>query len=443
MPFCQNCGARVESGDLFCGNCGAKILQSGRSEPSLDGSTITKGLKGLASRAREQTSAIRSEIDKRAQSMEILKSAEDALSSIRDGKQSDRVQQRPRSSIEAFKGVLTWVINTHVEALKRLTGEIAPHIISHNCLDGNLVKMDWGESCPATLENLLMHLPHVEIGLKHVADLAEVKKGVSLTIEELTRLKEIVEDVLEAYLSTREALKEMSDATNPIDNYLDDVGDISRKRDVTNLRKLTKYEKAMNKFMRNLNRVDWSKYPQMDSTPMVDVALSHALEVISMEVETGYHHVLYQYPYITPPAFSTDIERYVSPFFLFIGKIDEEYEKCRKLFEDCKRKSSLLRDPDEELMEEAYRALSSFNKQYHGIYSAHSYLFKTELMLRKHGNIVKDCERIMKRIDKTIEGKPSRVSIEGSSEIIEMVYKFVLLLNEVEPVLKSRAEVIW
>jgi hypothetical protein len=442
LPFCRNCGAEIEPGDLYCGSCGAKIVASPK-KPTVpfDSSSVAKGLKGLASRAREQTKILKSEIEDRLQQKDLP--SEVTPQPIGVGSKTSKGAFIDSDEVSIFSQVLAWVMKTHVEALKALTAEIVPHMISHNCLEDNRLRLDWATECPATVKNLLMSLPHVEIGLKNVADFAAVKGDSKITVEDMRRLKEKIEETMGQYLSTKDALNALYKASNPISNVLTDIGDIARKNDLTDIKKLRKYEKAANDFMKNVRKTDWSKFTQLDPSPWIEESRPHTLNVINMEVKTSYHHVLYQYPYVSPLAFSTDIERYLVPYFLFIETIDETYMKCRDLFEKCKKGGGSLRGVNKGLRGEATEALSTFNTQYHGIYSARSYSFRAEQRLQKNGDIIREGKRALKKVEQSLGRSSSGGIVRNGQEIIKDVYKFVLLLNEVEPVLKSRAENPW
>jgi hypothetical protein len=443
MPFCQNCGQKVKDEDVFCGNCGSKILKPSKEAPGLlNRSSIMGGFKQISERAREKTAEIRSEIDERSQSMDLTKSAEDTISSIRDVATKEDSFSKNASKLDPYARVFTWVINTHVNPIKELAKGIASHMSSFNCIEGDRLRLDWGQGCPANLENLLMYLPHVEVGLKNISDFAVVKEGVNLTKDEAYSLRYWLEETVKAYTSTKEAVNDLYKATNPIDKYLYEVAELSRKQDITNTRRLSKYEKAMSDFFKNIRKTDWSKYPQMDFFPILEKARSHSLQVISMEVKTNYHHVLYQYPYMGPLGYSTDVERYTAPFFTYIEELDESYNRCKDLFNRCKNTPG-IRDQDNKLRIETVEALYAFNTQLHGFYSAHSYCYRAHLRLGWSGDIVPDGESIIKKIDRSSGKNQKMINAKDSREIIQNVYKYILMLNEVEPVTKSLAAYPW
>ena len=115
---------------MYCGSCGSKINESVK-KPSVpfDSSSIVKGLKGLASRAREQTKTIRSEIEDRVQSQNFLKTKSSLPSSQKKIKTS---KKSFINSIEVknFSKVLARVMKNHVEALKAVTGGRSIHDLS-------------------------------------------------------------------------------------------------------------------------------------------------------------------------------------------------------------------------------------------------------------------------------------------------------------------------
>ena len=444
MPFCQNCGAEVELGDAFCGSCGAKLVAPSKRVGESHLEKLTRvDLKGVASRALEQSKVLKGEIETRLKKEEIKKPLEEVAP-----RRERRIQPSKGSFInfpgmESFSEVLSWVLRKHAEALSALTTEFAPYMASHVVVEGNKTKLGWEWESQGTVKNLLLRLPFTDLPLQQLADFAEVKKGVDVPAETMRKIKEKTEEVIEAYTSTWEALEALDKSSHPLFNSLTDFAEISRKDDITNLKKLRKFEKVARDLKKSMGKTDWSRFPQEDYSHWIDEASECAVEVIGLEVETNYYHVLYQYPWISGLGFDTDIERYVVPFFIFIDTIDETYLKCVELFEKCKNESGFMTGPSKDIKEAAIEALSNFNVQYHGIYSAYSYSSFAEKQSKKKGYVRDEGTKILNTIEKSLRKTSKDGNVKNAHDIIKKLYEFVKFLNQVEPVTKRKAHYAW
>jgi len=444
LPFCQNCGAEVEPGDAFCGGCGAKLVAPFKRVGESRLEKLTRvDLKGVASRALEQSKVLKDEIETRLKKEEIKKPLEGVAP-----RRERRIQPSKGSfmnfpELESFSGVLSWVLRRHAEALSALTAEFAPYMVSHVVVEGNKTKLGWEWESQGTVKNLLLRLPFTDLPLQQLADFADVKKGVEVPAETMRNIKEKTEGVIEAYTSTWDALEALDKSSHPLFNSLTDFAAISRKDDITNLKKLRKFEKVARDLKKSMGKTDWSRFPQEDYSHWIAEASECAVEVIGLEVETNYYHVLYQYPWISGLGFDTDIERYVIPFFIFIDTIDETYLKCVELFEKCKNESGFMTGPSKDIKEAAIEALSNFNVQYHGIYSAYSYSSFAEKQSKKKGYVRDEGIKILNAIEKSLRKTSKDGNVKNAHDLIKKLYEFVKILNQVEPVTKRKAHYAW
>jgi hypothetical protein len=420
--------------DLFCGKCGTKL----RDIPSNGRSNHETTLKGLIDRASKRTSSLGDSLKEGID--RGIKKIESRQQSSLPG-EGRNYPLEGIAELKIFSMVLTEVIRNHVEALSQLTEAIVPYMISHNCIRGKEIFLNWGDECPATVENLLMLLPHTVIGLGNVANFGEVRINRGLSREELKLIGNKVEYVITVFQSSRDILETISRVTKPFSEFTPrPLGEITQKKDITNTRGLSKYEGVINKFVKEVKGIDWDLYVQTDPEPWVKEALSHGIGVVNMEIETAHYHVLYQYPYVNPPAFRTDIERYLIPFFLYLNTIDQAYDRCQQLFEDCIQGSGFLKNPPSELVEETMTSLTDLNTQFHGLYSAYSYNSGKAMRLGRFGDLNTKFKELRSEIDKTLNGN---ITMKRSEDLLKKIYELVLNLNEVEPVAKSKAAYPW
>jgi hypothetical protein len=447
--FCFNCGAKLQPEDVFCGNCGKKIAAATEKPQQQPETDRLGGLKNLISQASEKTATIRDEIVKNIQEIE---EKTDEVISQRTRETHHRSEERSEgigwisgtSEIESFSNVLGGVLETHLEALSDLTNAITPYMISHNCIEGNRLELDWRNECPASTKNLLMLLTHINIGLKNIANFGEVKKEARITIEEMTEIKNTLNKSHESYDGTKTSLEALLESSKPLSDFLINLGELAKKDEVTNVRKLKKFERVARNFVRKVSETDWGQHPKADPSPWIDEAFQYRINVIGMNVETSSYHVLYQYPVIDALGFETDIMRYVVPFFFYRDTIDKAYSDCLTLFEECNENSGFLRNPPEELVQKTIAALSEFNTQYHGLYSAYSYVDKSVRMLGSWSSNLKErVEEINKEIERALRNSDLKGFIREPSKIVEMIYELALFLNEVEPVSKSKSHYPW
>lgn len=448
INFCTNCGAKLQPGDIFCGNCGKRVkaTEKPRQQPE---TARLRGLKNLIDKASEKTASLKDEIVKNIQEMEektddviSQRTRETSLRGEDGSKESEWISGT--SEIESFSNVLGGVLEAHLEALSDLTNSITPWMISHNCIEGKRLQLDWGNECQATMKNLLMLLTHVNIGLNNIANFGEVKKEARITVEEMTEIRNNLNRTREKYYGSKASLDALQEASKPLSDFLINLGELAQEDDVTNVRKLKRFERVAHNLMRKISETDWSQHPKTDPDPWVDEAFQYSMHVIGMDVKTSSYHVLYQYPAIDALGFEADIMRYVVPFFFYKDTIDKAYTDCLRLFEECEKESGFLRNPPAELVEKTIAALSEFNTQYHGLYSAYSYVDKSARALGSGSyNLEERVEGINKEIEKALRDSGSRSYVIDPSKVIEMIYDLALFLNEVEPVSKSKSHYPW
>lgn len=335
------------------------------------------------------------------------------------------------SELDSFSGVLSWVLKTHAEALKSLTSEIAPFLETAVGFDEQK-DLFFPTSTPneyhaANVDNLLLRSMFLGFSYEYIMALDKVKNNIKVSADKMRKIKEKTVDLIKAYASTKDALEAIKKVSNPVSKAHFNFAMLRKKENITNVKKLTQFEKVAKDYMKEIRKQDWTRFPHVDPSIWKEKAKDHTINVGNREYETQ----LYQYPILNwhPLNIHTDIERMLIPFFIVQERIDESYIKCRSLFEKCKNSSGFLRGPPSELKDEAIKALEEFNINYGGItYPA----FYAERMTN---SINRDKEYGISRIrphkfslndlDKLI-AKPSQDgSVEHAPEIVKQIHYLV------------------
>jgi hypothetical protein len=378
MPYCKECGSLNKETAKFCTNCGNPLKQAEQPSP----------------RETEKGSSFWNS-----------------------------------NEMDAYSGVLSWVLKTHVEALTSLTSEIAPFMETAVRIDEEKEEYYFptstpNEYYPANVKNLLFRSQFIGLPYEYLVTLDRVKKNIKISVDEMQTIKDKTIELMKANASTKEALEAIIQASKPIEKIKFEFAIVRKTENVTNLNRLTKYEKAIKDFMEEIRKQDWSRFPQVDPSIWKEKATGHAFNVLNQEFEMQ----LYQSPVLDlfPLNIHTDIERRFIPFFIVLERIDDSYYKCKSLFEKCKSSSGFLRGPPMELKEEAVKALQEFNINYGGL------CYPAEYASGMLATIEKDKERGINRIrphkyalndvEKFIANPSSDGSVKNAEEIIKQIH---------------------
>ena len=336
------------------------------------------------------------------------------------------------SETDSFSGVLSWVLETHVEALTSLASEIAPFLETSVGIDKQKGELYFPTSTPnefydADVDNLLLRSMLIGFPYEYLIALDRVKKKLRISVEEMRKIKEKTIDLMKAYGSTKDALEAIEKASNPIYRAQLDFATLRKKEDVTNVKKLKKYEKVARDFVGEVRKQDWTRFPQVDPSIWKEKAKDHTIDVANRE----YDNSISQYPILSwnPLNIHTDVERMLIPFFIVQERMDDSYLKCRSLFEKCKDSSGFMRGPPAELKDEAIKTLEEFNTYYGGLSYPAFYagrIIKSIKDDEKYGiRRIRPHKISMNDIDKLIT-KPLRDgTVDKAQEIIKQIHYLV------------------
>jgi hypothetical protein len=319
-------------------------------------------LKKLSGEAVDLSASLGSSIKERVQQIDDIPSIDQVSDRVFGDKQDDLkpVNLVGSTKLEEYKRVLAWIVDTNSSALIDLTNAILPFMYSHITIHGDSVRIS-EEGGPAVLESLLYNLNYLSImGRDTITDFGIVPKSINISEESLDLISEKWESFVSAFVNTREAAKTIQDASNPLLDYSNELAKLSREEDVTDVKKLRKYERTMNKFRNNLEKIDFSQYNQVDFQKYLDAADGKHI-VSSLDVDASYGEFRYNFSYYIHEGLNADPERYVAPFFHCFDNLDQQYYETLTLFEECDNKSGFLRGPPHELKEKALNSLNDFN----------------------------------------------------------------------------------
>ena len=212
--------------------------------------------------------------------------------------------------------------------------------------------------------------------------------------------------------------------SRPIEKIQFEFAILRKTENVTNLNRLTKYEKAIKDYKREIQKQDWSRFPQVDPSIWKEKTMDHAFNVVNKEFEMQ----LFQNPVLSlfPLNIHTDIERMLIPFFIVLDRIDESYYKCKSLFEKCKSSSGFLRGPSAELKEETVKALQDFNINYGGLCYPGQYASEMLMTIDKdnqHGiHRIRPHKYTLDDVEKFIANPSSDGSVKNAEEIIKQIH---------------------
>lgn len=405
-PICSNCGAELDSENIFCGNCGTSIQPKEISESKI-------------APPPQPPAEKQNEIKEPARSLR----GEEFISNAPE--------------MEELSRVLSWVLKTHSEALISLTGEIAPFLETGFKLDEEKrtyyfpTSMPPTEYVPATVDNLLLRTFFLSFPKSIMYDywmgLDRVKEGIKVSVDEMRKIKEKTQDLFKAYASTRDALEAFVKASNPIAKGHFGFGVLQQKGQVTNVKKLRKFEKVVKDFLKEIRKQDWNRFPQVDPSIWKRKAEGHTTSLLTTELEYG----LEQDPVLSwhPLNIHTDIERRLIPFFTAQERIDDSYLKCRTLLQKCKDSSGFLTGSPTELKNEAIEALKEFNVNYDGIYHFSSYAAVMIHLIKRdieHGiRRIRPHKISLNDIDKYLANPLRDGSVKNADKIIQQIHYMV------------------
>ena len=369
MSYCPKCGSPVDGSDRFCGNCGNPINQM------------------------EQPASSVSETD------------------------------------SSFYGVLGWVLKTHVDALTSLTSEIVPFLETAVRIDEENEEYNFPTSIPnvffeANVDNLLFRTEFIGFPYEYLQALDRVKNNVKVSVEEMQRIKEKTIDLMKAYESTKEALEAVVKVTRPVDKEIGVFAMLRKNENVTNLKRLSKYEKMIRDYRGEIEKQDWSRFPQVDPSIWKEKASDHSINFVNEEYEVQ----LYQYPVLSlfPLNIHTDAERRLIPFFLASERIDDSYSKCKDLYEKCKNSSGFLKGPPAELKEAAVSALEELNINVGGLRFPSLYASGVLASMSKDSEYgikrIRPHKYSLKDVDTFIANPNPDGSVKNAKAIIEQVF---------------------
>jgi hypothetical protein len=343
--------------------------------------------------------------------------------------------------MEMFSGVLSGIIETHVDALTSLTSEIAPFLETTVRVDEEKGELYFPTSTitdyyEANVDNLLLRSIFIGFPYEYMVELDRVKKNIKIPVEKMKKIKEKTVNLMEAYASTKEALKAIEKVSNPIEKTQFEFAMLRKNENVTNIKKLKKFENASRDYMNEIRKTNWSRFPQVDPSIWKEKASNHAINVAYREFDTQ----LYQYPVLdwSPLNIHTDIERMLIPFFIVQEKIDDSYNKCMNLFEKCKKSSGFLRKPSAELKNETVQALEEFNVNFGGLRYPSLYAGRILRSIDEDNRYgikrIRPHKYSLDDIDKMIARPKSDGSIDNAEEIIKQLHYLVSIdRNKIHP----------
>jgi hypothetical protein len=334
--------------------------------------------------------------------------------------------------MKSFSRVLSWVLKTHSEAIVSLTSEIAPFFetgfgINEKKGEVSFPTSTSNEYFPATLGNLLLRTPCFGFPYEYLIQLDRVKKAAKVSVNEMKKIKEKTVDLIKAYASTKEALEAIKTVSRPIDSGHFDLAVLRKQEEVTNVKKLRKFEKNAKEYLDKIKKQDWSRFPQIDPSVWKEKAKKHKMDVGNRE----HDRELYQYPILgwSPLNIYTDIERMLIPFFIVQERVDASYLKCRSLFQKCKDSSGFLRGPPAELKNETIKTLEEFNINYGGL--KYPELYAGNILRRINDDSRYGIQKIrshkisLKDIDKLLAKPLPDKSVKNASEILKQIHYLV------------------
>ena len=331
-------------------------------ENTKDTKPLMSRLKKLSGEAVDISTSLGSSIKERVQQIDDIPSIDQVSDRVFGEKIDDSIPVNLVSStkLEEYKRVLAWIVDTNSKALIDLTNALLPFMHSHITIDGDTVRIS-EKGGPAVLESLLFNLNYLSImGRDTLTNFGIVPKSINIPKENFDLINEKWESYVTAFMNTREAAKTIEDASNPLSDYASEVAKLLRKEEVTDVKKLRKYDKAMNKFHKNLEKIDFSKYNQVDYQKYLDAGDGKHV-VSSVSVDASYGEFLFNYSFNIHEGLKTDPERYVAPFFHSLKNLNQQYYETRALFEECDENSGILRGPPKALKEKAINSLNDFN----------------------------------------------------------------------------------
>lgn len=336
--------------------------------------------------------------------------------------------------MNSFSGVLGWVLKTHVEALTSLTSEIAPFLETCIRVDEQKGELSFPTSAQtefftANVDNLLLRTMFFGFSYEYLMALDRVKKNIKISVDKMQKIKEGTVDLMKAYASTKDALEAIKKVSNPVEKAHFEFAMLRKNENVTNVKRLNKFDKVAKDYVGEIRKQDWTRFPQVDPSIWKEKATDHTINVGNIEIENNQ---LFQYPFLDwhPLNIHTDLERMLIPFFIVQERIDDSYLQCRSLFEKCKNSSGFLRGPPADLKSEAVKALEEFNINFGGLrYPA---LYAGRILQRikddnQHGiHRIRPHKFSLNDIDKFIAKPSSDGSVEHAEEIIKQLHYLVI-----------------
>jgi hypothetical protein len=423
MPFCSNCGSQLKDSDSFCGNCGKRV-QKPSSVQEEDNQPLFSRLKKLSGEAVDLSSSLGSSIKERVKEFDGIPTIDQVSERVLGDRKDDFMPDSFWSStkLEEFKRVLAWIVNTNTSALVDLTNAILPYMHSHIIIDGDTIRIS-EEGGLAVIDSLLFNLNYITIiGRDTITNFGIVPKSINIPEGNFDSLNEKFESFVTAFNNTKDAAKALQDASRPLLEYGSDLGRLCRKEDVTDVKKLGKYNRAKKKFQSNLEKIDFKQYNQMNYQKYLDAGNGKHI-VSALDVDTSYGEFLFYYSFYIHEGLKTDPERYIAPFFHSLESLDQLYIDTMKLFEECDSRSGILSRPPADLKEKALNSLNDFSTSYLAINSSHhvsSSSFHRSNMVDNWKNSIR--KQLQRRRD--------------HRKLVEDIYELIYSANLVQPVLR-------
>jgi hypothetical protein len=481
MPFCNNCGAEVKTEQKFCWSCGnnlpeATVVSESEGEDRksvVDREELEKKVengmeaarKGLGAAWRIAQKGVKKGVEVTSTGLETARDAIEERLSNEENEKPEKIpsyltckncselvaetskfckncgkplepdtpkdQLKPQetetdnfwksNSFDEVKQILAYIVDSNSQALLNLTNEVLPFMKSHLVKSDDSVRLT-EEGGPATVYGLLFYLNFLSIISRNTLhNFGIIPDHVSIPDEHLERIGDKFQEFADSYAETKAASEALFNAASPFSDYANDLSELLYKEEVNNVNTTRNFEKSFSKFKENLEKINLDDYRKYDYHRYLEANEQGDLITSSLSAETSYGKFLYIYSYILHNNFSTDLERYASPFFS-ADNVDTQYYNTITLVEECKKNSGFLKSPPQHLKDETLNALNTLSQMV--------------MILASSYHIARSSFYDTERIQERIEDVRRHIKRKEYNKMLRIVYDLIYQANMVQPVLR-------
>ncbi|MBN1683189.1 hypothetical protein JW865_06525 [Candidatus Bathyarchaeota archaeon] len=326
------------------------------------------------------------------------------------------------NEFEEFKRSLAWMVDQKTSVVLGLFDAISPFISSYVKEEEDKVTLtDKGVS--ANYSNILYNLNFINVfGRDLLTNLGFVPDRVELSKEDYSKIKDKYSNLESWVYDYNKDTLSLYNVSEPFSNFRNDFAEIFKKQNLTDVKRLSNFEKITNNFVKNLMKVDWKKTKQTDYSRYTNSAREGGKAFASIELESSDDKIRIKYPYVIHKEFKTDAERFIAPFFTVGEEIQRRYFAVMELCKECQQNTGFLKSPSIELRNKTIVALNEFivdGLTLHSSYYTLSKLYYGKIWLDNKKDNIK------KWIDKRNE----------SRKLISTLYDLVCQFNMVQPIM--------